>query len=194
MRKPCQNRAVRNNQVKMKMRKTILFLLGLAASFEIAAADEASLNPHLALLQPLLGKTMRGEFTESTPEKPIIDVQHWERALSGQAVRMTHSINNGVYGGETLFVWDDKKQAVAYYYFTTAGFMTIGTIKSENGHLLTSETVSGDAGGITEVRSTSEILPDGKLHVKAEYSKDGKWTPGHEATYSETPEAKVILK
>lgn len=175
------------------MKKAILTLLA-AASALAAAADETTLNPHLALLQPLLGKTMKGEFTESTPEKPIINVQRWERALSGQAVRVTHSINNGVYGGETLFVWDEKKQAVAYYYFTTAGFMTIGTIKSENGHLIANESVSGAAGGITEVRSTSEILPDGKFHVKAEYSKEGKWTLGHEVTYAETPDAKVIIK
>jgi hypothetical protein len=47
---------------------------------------------------------------------------------------------------------------------------------------------------VTEVRATSELLADGKVHVRAEYLKNGKWTPGHECTYEEAPEAKVILK
>jgi hypothetical protein len=31
------------------------------------------------------------------------------------------------------------------------------------------EDVKGSANGVTEVRATSELLPDGKFHVKAEY-------------------------
>jgi hypothetical protein len=54
--------------------------------------------------------------------------------------------------------------------------------------------VKGDANGVTEVRATSEILPDGKFHVKAEYLKNGEWTPGHEVTYQEAPGSKVVFK
>jgi hypothetical protein len=165
-----------------------------AAALSLAAADKPSLNPHLAPLEPLLGKTWKGIFKGSKPENPIIDVAHWERALNGQAVRQTHSINKGAYGGETMFVWDEKKQAVAYYYFTTEGFMTSGTLQVKDGHFVTSEQVSGDADGVTEVRGTSEIQPDGKLHVKAEYFKKGQWVIGHEATYEEDPASEVIFK
>jgi len=177
----------------MKNSKIHAVVFILAAALQ-GMAEEPSLNPHLALLQPLLGKSMKGEFIGSTPEKPIVDVQHWERALNGQAVRMTHSINNGFYGGETIFVWDEKKQAVVFYYFTTETFMTTGTIKEVEGRLVASEAVTGDANGITEVRSTSEFQPGGKLHVKAEYLKDGKWTFGHEATYAEDSTARVVFR
>jgi len=40
----------------------------------------------------------------------------------------------------------------------------------------------------------SEILPDGKFHVKAEHLKNGEWTPGHEVTYEEDPASQVVFK
>jgi hypothetical protein len=184
-----------NNKIMpMKTRKMTVLAAFAAAALSLAGADKPALNPHLALLEPLLGKTWKGTFKDSTPDKPVVDVQHWERALNGQAVRQVHSINNGMYGGETRFVWDEKKQSVVYYYFTTAGFMTTGTLEAKDGHLVTSEQVSGDADGVTEVRGTSEIQPDGKFHVKAEYRKNGQWGVGHEVTYEEDPTSEVVFK
>jgi hypothetical protein len=178
----------------MKKRKTAVLAAFVVTAFAVAGAENPSLNPHLAPLEPLLGKTWKGTFKGSKPDKPIVDVQHWERALNGQAVRQVHSINNGAYGGETMFIWDDKKQTIAYYYFTTEGFMTTGTLQSREGHIVTSEQVSGDADGVTEVRGTSEIQPDGKFHVKAEYLKNGQWVAGHEVTYEQDPSSEVVFK
>lgn len=178
----------------MNRRKIAIFAACAAAVLSIAGADSPSLNPHLAPLQPLLGKTWKGTFKNSKPDHPILDVSRWERALNGQAVRQVHSINGGVYGGETMFIWDEKKQTVAYYYFTTGGFMTTGTLQVKDGHFVTSELVTGDADGVTEVRGTSEIQSDGKFHVKAEYLKNGQWSLGHEVTYEEDPASQVIFK
>jgi hypothetical protein len=178
----------------MKHQKIVILAICAAATLSIAGADKPTLNPHLAPLEPLLGKTWKGAFKNSKPEQPIIDISHWERALNGQAVRQVHSINNGAYGGETMFIWDEKKQVVAYYYFTTEGFMTTGTLQVKDGHWITSEQVTGDADGVTEVRGTSEIQPDGKFHVKAEYLKNGQWGVGHEVTYEEDPKSDVIFK
>lgn len=145
-------------------------------------------------LRPLLDKTWKGAFKDSKPDKPIIDVMRWERALNGKAVRVLHSVNDGVYGGETIFMWDEKKQEVTYHYFTTAGFMTVGSMSSKDGKLLTHELVKGGSGGVTEVRGTSELLPDGSFRVKTEYLKDGQWQPGRETTYNEDSAAKVVFK
>lgn len=67
-----------------------------------AANSKETLEPNLEPLRPLLGKTWRGEFAASTPEKPVVDIMYWERALNGAAVRVLHSINHGEYGGETI--------------------------------------------------------------------------------------------
>ena len=42
------------------------------------------------------------------------------------------------------------------------------------------------------MEATSRILPDGRLHVKSRYLKDGKWADGHEIFYS--VDAKAVVK
>jgi hypothetical protein len=163
----------------------------LAASS--ACAAEPKLDEHLAAFAPFVGKTWRGEFKNSTKEKPMFDVSRWEVALKGKAVRTTHSVNDGIYGGETIIMWDPEKKALVAFYFTTAGFYTQSTFEVKDGKLHSRETVKGNAQGITEVESTTE-LSEGKLHVKSRYFAKGEWTDGHEITYTEAPDAKVVLE
>jgi len=174
--------------------KLLLSLFYVGGSLAAIAAEELPLNAHLEPLRPLLEKTWKGTFKDSKPDKPTVDVQRWERALNGQAIRILHSINDGAYGGETLLIWDEKHKIISFYYFTTEGFMTTGTLEPKDGKFITHEDVKGNANAVTEVRSNSEILPDGKFHVKAEYLKSGEWTPGHEVTCEEAPGSKVVFK
>lgn len=168
--------------------------VSMAASLALLRADQPSLDPHLEILRPLLEKTWKGHFKDSTPEKPMVDVARWERALNGRAVRILHSVNDGVYGGETLITWDEDQKSLVYHYFTTTSHNTTGKMSTKDGRFVTDELVSGNAGGVTEVRATSELLADGRFHVKAEYLKNGEWSPGHEITYKEDASAKVVFK
>lgn len=179
----------------------IVFVDSLAIGQENPAKDAAAkpaekekLHKQLEPLRGFLGKTWKGEFAKSTPEKPVIDISRWERALNGNAVRVLHSVNDGQYGGETLIMWDSKKQALVYFYFTTAGFRTSGEMTIKDDKVVSHETVTGAADGITEVRATSELRADGTLHSKSEYLKEGRWVPGHEVHYKESPDAKVVFK
>ena len=103
-----------------RMKARLSVACGLAVLFassmpgSVRAVENASLDEHLEPLRPLLGKTMRGVFKNSKPESPMVDVARWERALNGKAVRFLHSVNDGIYGGETIFVWDAKKDAVIF--------------------------------------------------------------------------------
>jgi len=80
-----------------------------------------------------------------------------------------------------------------YWYFTTAGFRYRRDDEVPGGQWSAHEVVIGAAGASREVKSTSKLLPDGRLRVTAEYLKDGKWvvSRGH---YKESPDAKVTLK
>jgi len=140
----------------------------------VRAGEEAKLDSHLEPLRPLLDKTWKGPFKSSKPDKPVVDVMRWERALNGKAVRVLHSVNDGSYGGETIYMWDEKKQAVGYHYFTTAGFMTVGTVSFKENQLITHEVVTGSSGGVTEVKGTSELLADGTFRVTTEHLKEAK--------------------
>jgi hypothetical protein len=173
--------------------------IATALSFVVIAlgargAEPASLDENLEAFRPLLGKTWRGPFKNSNPEKPTIDVARWERALNGKAVRVLHSVNDGAYGGESIIRYDKDAKQLVYYYFTTAGFMTSGTMTVVNGTFVGVEKVTGDANGVTEVRSTTELRPDGTLVAKAEYLKDGQLTRGREVVYREDPKAEVKFK
>lgn len=166
----------------------------LALALGLARAAFAEMNPHFEALKPLLGRTWRGTLSGSTPGKPTVDVARYELALSGQAVRVRHSVNDGEYAGETLLVWDESQQSLVYYYFTTAGFYTTGTMRVEGGTLVAHEQVKGDAGGITEVKATIRLLPEGGMQVKSVYLKNGQWVDGRDARYVDDPQAVVRLK
>lgn len=170
------------------------FLALFVASGSVRAAETATLDEHLESFRPFLGKTWRGEFKNSKPDRPMIDVSRWERALNGKAVRVLHSVNNGSYGGESIIRWDKESKQIVYHYFTTAGFMTSGTMTLADGKIVAFEKVSGDANGVTEVRSTTELRPDGTMLTKAEYLKNGQPAGGRETIYKEDPKAEVKFK
>lgn len=178
----------------MKLLLMLVLLTLVAIPMAEPSASQPSLDPNLEGFRPLLGKTYRGEFKESTPDKPMFDVARYERAMNGFAIRVLHSVNDGAYGGETLIYWDKQKKAVAFVYVTTAGFQTTGTMTVSKGRFEAAEEVTGNASGITKVRSVSELRSDGKLVVKTEYYKDGAWTIGRDMTYLEAPNAKVVFK
>jgi len=174
------------------MTKTTSVLL--ACAIAAAGATAAEPDPKLAPLLPLVGKTWRGTLSPAGTAKPVVDVQRFDLVLGGRAVRSSHSINDGEYGGETLFTWDAEKKAIVYTYVTTGGFYTTGTLETETGGFKARETVHGTASGPREVEATSRILPDGRLHVKSRYLKDGQWADGHEVFYTEDPKAVVRFK
>jgi hypothetical protein len=170
------------------------FVLAAAATLVACALHAAEIDPRLAPLQPLVGKTWRGELSPPGAVKKVVDVHRFELALNGRAVRSLHSINDGEYGGETLFVWDDEKKSIVYTYVTTAGFYTTGTIQPEGEALESHEIVRGSSAGPREVKATSRVLPDGRLHVKSQLLTAGVWAPGHEVYYSVDPNAVVRFK
>ena len=164
-------------------------VLALAAVTAAAPCLAQQLDPRLAPLRPLVGKTWRGTLPNGA-----VDVHRFEVALNGKAVRSLHSVNDGVYGGEALVFWDAEKQAVVAHYFTTGGFYTIGTMRFEDGWIRSHEVVHGDAGAVREVKAKSRVEADGRLVVSTEQLKDGQWVPGGDRVYVEDPKAVVRFK
>ena len=176
------------------MKKLILILIVGGLFAQSGETTKMELSEHLKPLQSYIGKTFKGEFADSTPENPTYDIQHWERALNGNAIKITHSVNNGEYGGESMIMWDAKLGSLVSWYFTTAGFYTKTTVIIEDGKLVGHENVTGNENGITEVKSIMQLLSNGQLHTKSEYLQNGKWIDGYEIYYKEAPGEQVILK
>jgi hypothetical protein len=170
---------------------TFLFVASLACGVHLRA-DEPKLDQHLQPFAPYVGKTWRGEFKGSTKDKPLFDVSRWEVALKGKAIRTSHAISDGSYGGESIIMWDAAKKTLVSFYFTTAGFFTEGTVEFKDGKMIAREVVRGQQPGVTEVESVSE-LQNGQMHAKARFLKEGKWVDGHEITYVEAPDAVIKI-
>jgi hypothetical protein len=178
----------------LPIRTLISITISLTVASSMVAAAQPAFDPHLEFLRPWLDKTFKSESKEPKSDKLTTDVVHWERALNGKAVRITHSLNDGAYGGEAIVRWDEEKKAVCYHYFTTDTFWTEGNMAFADGNITTHEIVKGNAGGITEVRATIEMHPDGMYLQKSEYLKDGKWGAGREALYRPDPTARVVFR
>ncbi len=156
-----------------------------------AAEKEPNPAPRLAPFEPFLGKTWKALVNA---EKQLYDVARWELAIGGQAVRIVHSVADGLYGGETIVMWDRAREELVYFYFTTAGFYTRGTMWfDEQGRLQSRETVEGHEAGVNEVRATQELLPDGRLQVRTRMLRNGSWEERGEVIYSVDANARVVL-
>ena len=153
-----------------------------------------NLSEHLKPFEPYIGKTFKGEFANSTKEKPVIDISHWERILNGMAIKVTHSVNEGEYGGESIITWDTGKNSLVSSYFTTAGFTTNAVMHFEDGKLISLEDVTGNENGITKVKAIIEFLENGDLKNSSKYLIKDEWVDGHTIYYKEEPQAKIIFK
>ena len=91
-------------------------------------------------------------------------------------------------------MWDAKSEKLVSWYFTTAGFYTQASVEIDDGKIVILEKVTGNQNGITEVKSITQLLPNGENHTKAQYLQNGKWIDGHDIYYKESPEVKIIFK
>jgi hypothetical protein len=171
-----------------------LFFCVFCGAIPIQAQEGEALDTRLEVFRPFLGKTWRGVLGDPAAKKPTIDIARYERALNGTAVKTLHSVNDGSYGGESIIFWDKKKESLVFYYFTTAGFHTTGTMSAEGRSFIAHEFVTGNENGITEVKSTATLGDDGKLRTASQYLRNGEWVPGHTAVYEEASDAVVRFR
>ena len=153
-----------------------------------------NLLEHLKPFEPYIGKTFKGELANSTKEKSVFDISYLERILNGMAIKITHSVNDGEYGGISIITWDENKNSLVSSYFTTAGFTTNALMHFEDGKLISLEDVTGNENGITKVKAIIELLPNGDLRNSSKYFMNESWVDGHQIYYKEAPEAKVLFK
>lgn len=163
-------------------------VLTVALFVALALPAAAELTPRLAPLAPYVGRTFTARMTPPGFEPATIDVQQWEEIMGGRAVRITHSINGGDYGGESLLFWDVTRETIAYWYVTTADFYTHGTMVAAGDSLVTHELVVGNAGDTTEVKGVWRRTADGHT-VTSQMMNAGQWQPKQTSEYKETPGA-----
>ena len=139
---------------------------------------------------PLVGKTWRGPGV-GPDGASVEDVARWEWAIKGHAIRITHAVNGGVYGGETLIAREGD--GYVFHYFTTGGFHTSGTIAATAPGVLTIDQTVHGASTIRRLRSRGEVGADGIYRVRTSTERDGAWIEVGGFDYREDPLAQVNL-
>ncbi len=155
---------------------------------KVIHAGQQSFNKHLAKFEDYLGG-WTANFSVEKGQPSVTDVTLFEKVLNGKGLKTTHSINDGMYGGESIIYWNNKSNRLEFYYFTTADFFTSGWMEFiDKNTFVAYENVTGESStsqGITQVKSTSTLNGD-SMTVATSYLKNGEWTKEEGRTYTRT--------
>lgn len=143
-----------------------------------------------APLEPFIGRTWRGR---SLGDNPVQDVQRWDWAVGGHAVRVVHSVNDGAYAGETLIFHDRTRDVLIFHYFTTGGFHTTGMLTPVGAGAFDAEEAVHGAGSVEAVRSTVRLDADGVLRARSRMLRGGEWSDTGGFDYEEDAAATVVM-
>jgi hypothetical protein len=131
------------------------------------AADDAL----LAAFDPLVGQIWRGA---SITDPGVIDEITFERTAGGRAIRSVHTVNGGVYAGDTLITFDRSSGQLISFYATNGGFYTTGHIRVLGpGQFEFLQVVHG-LDSVTEVRAQT-TLTDGVYRIRSQHLINGEW-------------------
>jgi hypothetical protein len=168
---------------------SVLLMMVLLFPGGSRAAEEEPLPLHQALepMRPFLGITWRGDLTDPGSKRRRFDVVRYDRTLNGEAIRMLHSVNNGDLGGEMLIRYDEEDARVEYHYFTSAGFLTTGSIRFRGRSFVAEDDVKE---GQVPMRTVRRLDGD-RLVSSTQMLRDGRWTRGTEQFYEPAPDEKI---
>ena len=173
--------------------KRISYILVPIIFISAQTKSKTFLSEHLNGLKPFIGNTYKGNFINSTKENPMIDIISFERALNGNAVKVTHSVNNGEYGGETMVMWNSEKGGLQSWYFTSAGSLTIQNVQIKKDTFICIEDVAGNKNGITKVKTIIEVLHGNQIQKRTKYLMNNLWKDGSEIIYNKVNDLKPVF-
>lgn len=171
------------------MRYLLFVMMMLLPAVQGRAAGEVPLPLHQELepMRPFLGITWRGDLTDPGSKHRRFDVVRYDRTLNGEVIRMLHSVNNGDLGGEMLIRYNEEAGRVEYHYFTSAGFLSTGTIRFRGLGFVAEDDVKD---GQVPMRTLRRIDGD-RLVSSTQMLRDGRWTKGTEQFYEPAPDEKI---
>lgn len=164
---------------------------GLSAFAQVAELPAPGVGrPAYAPFEHLVGKTWRGV---GTGPEAVEDIQRWEWAVGGHAVRVVHSVGGGAYAGETVIFRDRASEAYIFHYFTSGGFHTTGVMRPTGpGAFEAEETVHG-LDGFPPIRSTLVMGADGVNRARSFQQENGTWVEKGGFDYREDASAVPVM-
>ena len=178
--------------MKLKPYKIYFFMIYFLIIFQDTYGND--LSKHLLDFEIFLGKRFQGEFYNSSKENPLVDIIYFERILNGEAIKITHSVNHGEYGGEYIIAWNSDKGKIESYYFSTGGEIRVSSIDITNNEISIKEDFSKNKNGIQKVKKIFRLDAEGSLENNVSYMINNMWVKSHEMIYSRNDSAKIIFR
>ncbi len=178
--------------MKLKTFKINIFTIYFVIIFQDIHGND--LSKHLSGFEIFVGKKFQGEFYNSTKENPLMDIIYFERILNGEAIRISHSVNNGEYGGEYIITWNSDKGKIESYHFSTGGEIRVSNIDIINNEISIKEDFSQNENGIQKVKKIFRLGAEGYLENNIKYMINNMWVKSHEMIYSRNDSAKIIFR
>ena len=179
-------------KMKLKAFKINIFIIYFLIIFQDTHGND--LSKHLLGFEIFLGKRFQGEFYNSTKENPLMDIIYFERILNGEAIRISHSVNHGEYGGEYIITWNSDKGKIESYYFSTGGEIRVSSVDITNNEISIKEDFSKNKNGIQKVKKIFRLGAEGSLEHSIKYMINNMWVKSHEMIYSRNDSAKIIFR
>ncbi|MEL6369785.1 MAG: hypothetical protein AAFR03_03600 [Pseudomonadota bacterium] len=170
----------------MTIRHFSLILISVLAQISVAGAQVAGAQgatgyEPMKPFEPFAGKTFRGEG-KGPDGRAIVDLSRWQFILGGRALETEHRLENGSYGGKTIFFYDENGKEYVFHYFTTAGFHTTGTMTlTDTGFMSVEKVIGHDV--FDEVRADITIDGDTLIVRSSHVTKDGEVSEGEAMVY-----------
>ena len=153
-----------------------------------------NLSSHLNGSEIFIGKTFSGEFYNSTKDKPLKDIIYFERILNGKAISISHSVNDGEYGGKYIIMWNAEKNMVESFFFSTGGEIILSKATISVNNIIIEEDFSKNGNRIKKVKKIYKLNIDGTLENKIKYFINNVWVNSHSMRYVQSDSAKVIFR
>tara|TARA_B100000427_G_scaffold315434_1_gene309543 strand:+ start:207 stop:743 length:537 start_codon:yes stop_codon:yes gene_type:complete len=168
-----------------------IFILSLIFTQQL---NEKKISKKLLGFEQFLGKKYIGEFQNSTKKKPLFDIIHFERILNGNAICISHSVNDGEYGGKTVIIWNAKTGNLESYYFSTGGEIIQAIVTVEDSKIVMIEDFTENNNGIKKVKKIYKISDNRTLENQIKYLLNNIWVNSHEMVYIESDTVKIIFQ
>lgn len=158
------------------------------------APPTAAQKARFGVLADMPGSTFVGIPMGDSSER-LKDYQKWAWVEDGNAILISHALEDGSYGGDTIVRTTDDPNELVYEYVTNAGFTTTGSFRldHEAGTWTSLELVEGDS-PVSEVESKGVMNADGTMRMTSRYLTADGWQEGHgfiyRRTYDPLPELK----
>jgi len=165
--------------IRTVMNLVTIFIVALAVT--AGSVRAAEIDKNLMIFKDLIGKQWEGHFEDAN--EPMTLYMSWEQVIDGAAIQMNGWSNSSDMKRLNIYYFDRAKNQVAFLAMTSNGYISTGTVQSEDSALVFLGQQTGPDGKVRDMKSRWEFMPDGTMRNIGYRLENSEWLPGHKIVY-----------